>query len=327
MIKTTDFPALTEELQSIFNQEAKQKISDMKGRELFDVEDTELLNYEHLVVHGLGHPSRLTEGQNIPIQNADEGDSITYTQRWYGSGFAITKPMRKFDQYNVIRKMPKALASGAFDSIDQAMADVLLNGWATSYSDPYGGTVSAVGPDGLALFSASHTYGDSVASGTYSNLLVDSSGTTDIALSRDAVVASRTAARNYKDGRSLSRGIDLDTLIVAPDNEDLAERILYSTQISGSANNDMNSLKGKVRTLIVWDRLGQSSAGTDTGAYWFMANSMNAGETLKALFAERPELDAPHDVYESKNWEYTTDFFWTVGLGFAPYVRGSRGTA
>ena len=326
MITSQDFASLTEELQSIFNQEAKQKISAMKGRDIFQVEDTSILNHLHQVIHGLGHPERLGQGQNIPVQNGDEGDSITYTQKWYGSGFAVTKTMRKFDMTSTIKAMPKSLATGAFDAVDQSMADVLLNGWSTSYTDVYNDSVSAVGPDGLALFNANHTYGDTQASGVYSNLLVDSDGNTDPVLSRDAIVASRTAGRKYTDGRSLNRGIDLDTLVVAPDNEDLAERILYSTQISGSANNDMNALKGKVKNLIVWDRLSENSAGTDTGAYWFMLNSAMAGETLKALFAERPTLDAPHDVYENKNWEYTVDFYYVLGLGFQPYVRGSKGT-
>jgi len=327
MIKSTDFPALTEELQEIFNETSKQKISEMEGKKLFDVGDTTVLNYLHLVMHGLGHPERVAEGQNIPIQNADEGDSITYSQQYYGSGFAVTKKMRKFDMYDAIRSMPGALADGGWDAVDQSLADVLLFGWSTSYTDVYGGAVSAVGPDGLALFNTAHTYGDSNAAGTYSNMIVDSGAVADKALARDPIIATRAIARKYQDGRGLNRGIDLDTLVVSPDNEDLAERLLFSTQLPGSTNNDINALKGKVKQIIVWDRLAADNAGTDKSDYWFLANGKNAKETLKAKFAERPSLDAPEQVYENKNWEYTLDFFYAIGLGFQPYVYGSRGTA
>ena len=50
-------------------------------------------------------------------------------------------------------------------------------------------------------------------------------------------------------------------------------------------------------------------------AYWFMADSAKVDNSLMALFAERPELDAPEQVYENKNWTYSLDFFYTTGLG------------
>jgi hypothetical protein len=52
--------------------------------------------------------------------------------------------MRKFDLHDKIEAEIKNLTSDAFDSIDQSMSDVLLNGWSTSYTDVYGATVTAV---------------------------------------------------------------------------------------------------------------------------------------------------------------------------------------
>jgi hypothetical protein len=118
--------------------------------------------------------------------------------------------------------------------------------------------------------------------------------------------------------------VNLDTLVVAPSNEDLAERILLSTSMSGTANNDINPLKGKIKNIIVWERLETRSDGTDTSAYWFMYDSAQVGETLNCLFAERPSLDAPDQVYSNKNWDYSCDFFFTVGLGYPAYIFGSN---
>ncbi len=52
--------------------------------------------------------------------------------------------MRMFDLFGKIEAEVKNLTSDAFDSIDQSMADVLLNGWATSYTDVYGDTVTSI---------------------------------------------------------------------------------------------------------------------------------------------------------------------------------------
>ena len=93
--------------------------------------------------------------------------------------------------------------------------------------------------------------------------------------------------------------------------------------MSGVANNDINPLKGKIKNVHIWERLQTRSDSTDTSAYWFMFDSSMIGETLQCLFAERPSLDAPDQVYKNKNWEYSIDFFYTIGLGYAPYIFGS----
>jgi len=92
-----------------------------------------------------------------------------------------------------------------------------------------------------------------------------------------------------------------------------------------TANRAINPLKGKIRNVIVWERLEERSDETDTSAYWFMADSAKVGESLMALFSERPSLDPPEEVYENKNWLYSLDFFYTIGLGYPAFIFGSTG--
>ena len=319
MITIDDFPALTTDLQSIFNEVAKTKVAEMQGDKLFEVLDTNRLTFKHVILHGLAGIQEVTSGQDLPLVGTEEGDSIVYTQRYFGARAAITKTMRKFDLYNQIVSVIKSLPEDAFDKIDQSYADALLYGWANSYTDVYGKSVSALGPDGVMLFNASHT--NNLNSSVFSNII----GSNDV-LSRDAIVSARVKARLHQDPNGLNRPVHLDTLIVSPVLEDLAERILYSPQLPGSPNNDINPLKGKIKKLIVWDRLATRSDGTDTSAYWFLADSSKVGESLKSKFAERPSLDAPEQVYRNKNWEYTCDFYYTIGLGYPAYIWGSNGT-
>ena len=252
-------------------------------------------------------------------------DSITYTQRYFGAIAAVTKEMRIFDLYDDIEHLVKTLAQDAFHKIDQSYADVLTNGWSTSYTDVFGATVTSTGTDGLALFSASHS--NNINTNTFSNLLVDSAGTADPVLSRNAIVESRARAMRYQDPNKLVRPITLDTLLVSAINEDLANRIVFSGGVQGTPNVDNNPVRGWIKKVLVWPRIDVRSDGTDTDAYWFLADSRQVGESLKSKFAERPSLDAPEQVYANKDWRWSLDFFYTVGLGFPAYIRGSRGTA
>jgi len=321
-ILTTDFPKLTDDLESIFVENAKMKIADSVWMKLFWVTDDMRKTYEHLILHGTSGIKKVGESSDLPVTTSKEGDTIIYTQSRFGAIVGVTKDMRMFDLHAKIESEIKNITSDAFDKIDQSMSDLLLNGWDTSYTDVFGETVSAVWPDGLAFFSALHTNGSTDA--TYSNIINDGTNANPT-LSRDAVVTERATGRKYTDPNGIHRPVKLDTLIVWPDLEDLARRIVESDQIQGSANNDTNGNLKSIK-IVVWDRLGSNSAGTDTSAYWFMADSRQMNESCKAIFAQRPMLEAPDQVYTSKNWDYSLDFYYTLGRGYAPYVRGSKWT-
>lgn len=321
-ITVRDFPSLTDDLQGIFNEVAKTKVANMKGKQVFNIFDTNRRTFDHLILHGMSGIKEVTPGQDLPNIVSEEGDSITWTQRYFGGIASITKEMRKFDLHNQMETLIKSIGNDAFDKIDQSLADTILYGWATTYTDVFGKSITATGPDAVALFSASHS--NNLNSNVFSNIITDA--TVNPVLSRSAIVAARKQAATHKDPNGIVRPINLDTIVVAPSNEDLVERILLSSSMSGNAQNDINPLKGKIKNIIVWERLETRSDGTDTSAYWFMYDSTQVGETLNCLFAERPTLDAPDQVYTNKNWEYSCDFFFTIGLGYPAYIFGSNAT-
>jgi len=318
-ITVSDFAALTDDLQSIFNEVAKTKVAEMKGNKIFNVFDTKRRTFDHLLLHGLAGIQEVTPGQDLPNIAGVEGDTATWTQRYFGGIVSITKEMRLFDLYNQIESITRSIVTDSFDKIDQSFADALLYGTSSSYTDVYGKSVSAVCPDGNSLINASHT-SPVKASYSFSNIL---SG--NPVLSRDAINTARKVGMIFKDPNGINRPINYDTLIVAPSNEDLAEQLIYSPDRPDTANRAINPLKGKIKNLIVWERLETRSDNTDTSAYWFMVDSSKVGETLQALFAERPSLDPPDQVYANKNWQYSLDYFYTIGLGWPAFVIGSTG--
>lgn len=322
-ITQADFATLTDDLQGIFNEVAKTKVADMTGLQLFEVTDTNRRTFDHLILHGLSVIESVTPGQDLPKASTNEGDSVTWTQSYYGGQVDVTKEMRKFDLYDQITSLVRSMVTDAFDKIDQSLADVLLYGFSgSSYTDVYGDTHTSTTPGGETIINSAHT--NNVTSTTFDNRVTDGT-TANVALSRKAIVATRAVAKRFTDPEGIARPVNLDTLIVGPGNEDLAERIIFSTNLPGSSNNDNNPLKGKINRFLVWDRLDTRSDATDTSAYWFLADSANVSESLKSKFAERPTLDAPEQVYANKNWEYTTDFFYTIGRGWPAYLYGSTG--
>ena len=323
-LRVTDFAALTDSLESIVSEVRDLKVADMQAANLlFSVTDEQRRTHDELVLHGVAGIEAVPDGSNFPRVSSDQGDSITWTQSQYGAIVPVTQLMREWDLYDQITEQATSIMDEAMDKLDQSYADMLLNGFsASAYTDVWGSSVTPTGPDGLALFSASHTNG--LTSTTFSNLVNDGTNNNP-ALSRAALVNERARALKYTDPNGLTRPVSLDTVVVGPDNEDLAERLLYSTQIPGEANNDVNSLKGKLKNLKVWERLDLRSDATDTSAYWFMADSSKVKKTLKSFFTQRPNLLAPDQVYSNGDWEYKLRFVYSRGFSWAAYLRGSTG--
>jgi len=320
-ILVADFSSLTDDLQSIFNEVARRKISTNKGFEVFNVFDTGRRTFDHLVLHGISGIKRVTPGQDLPRVSGQEGDTVTWTQEYFGAIASVTKEMRKFDLHNQIDSIVRSITEDAFDKVDQSLADHLIQGWDTTYTDVYGDVTSGLGPDGLALFSDVHS--NPLTTRTYTNIISDGTNTNP-ALTRQAIVYMRALGLKHKDPNNLVRPITYDTLIVGPELEDAADRLINSQYLPGSANNDKNPLMGKVK-VVVWPRLALAADATDADGYWFLADSQGLNETLQCLFAERPSLDAPDQVYLNKNWDYSLDFFYTIGLGYQAYIAGSKG--
>jgi hypothetical protein len=75
-ITVKDFPALTDDLQSIFNEVAKTKVAEIKGNKIFNVFDTKRRSFDHLVLHGLEGIQEVTPGQDLPNISGVEGKII-----------------------------------------------------------------------------------------------------------------------------------------------------------------------------------------------------------------------------------------------------------
>lgn len=321
---TSDFSALTDYVTEIFNETAKTKMAEWKGKMLFDLESPERQDYSYRVLEGVGNFRRTAEGGQAQLSTSTQGDSATWTQKRYTDRVSVTKDMRKFDLYNQIKNLTRSVTENAFNTIDQSMADLLLFGFTgTSYTDIYGDSQANTAPDGVVLFSASHSFNNT--SSTARNLIRNSAGTANPGLSRAAIVTARKDAKVHKDGNDVIRPIDLNRLVVTPTNEDLAERTVMSSGVQGTPNVDLNPLKSAVSNIVVWERLETRGDGTDTSAYWFLASSALVKDALHAPMTQLPMLDGGTEVHDTKNVEYVLDAYYALGIGSPFGIWGSTG--
>ena len=76
MITTKDFDSLTDDLEIIFNEVSKTKLSKMVGPTIFDVKDTDRKTHEHLILQGVKGIEDVSEGQDFPRVTSVEGKFI-----------------------------------------------------------------------------------------------------------------------------------------------------------------------------------------------------------------------------------------------------------
>ena len=314
---------LNGKLTRIYDEQAKRRVSGDVGMKVFTVEDDSNYASSYQMVGTMGGTQKVAEGQDFPETTTVPGYKKIVTQNHYANSFRITKDHRVFiaNKWKEIKKLPSNMTRDAFNKIDQSFADVLNNGWSTSYTDVFGTLVDATGPDGVSLFSDSHKV---TASGnTMGNIIWDggatSVGTVNPALSRAALVAAKAMARKAKDSSGILSEINVDTLLVSADDEDLAYRITRSKYIQGSPNNDVNpdeTVGGF--SVLVWARL--------TKGYWFVYEKAMVGETLYSGFAQKPQMEAPFQYPKNQDRLYTMDFYYYIQIGDAAYIYGSKGT-
>lgn len=320
---TSGFSTLTQKLNGVFLEFAQNKMADMMGFKYFDVFETDWQIWNSLTINALGGAEAVTEGQQLPALTAVEGDSVSITQQRVGARPVITKDMIMFDRKDVMRQLIKTAVDTTFNKIDQSLADLLLNGFTgTSYTDIWNRTQSNVAEDGVVLFSASHS--NNLNSNTARNLIKNAAATANPALDRDPIVQARADAMNNRDPRNVSRPVYLNRLIVGAKNADLAQRICYSSGVTNTPNVDYNPLKGSI-DVDIWPRLDLRTGGTDTSAYYFMADSNLVKDSLKAPFAQKPQLTAPSTVPSSLNIEYVVDAYYAIKAAWPYGIWGSTG--
>ena len=204
---------------------------------------------------GFGLAPQKPEGGGVSYDTDAQGYTSRLTNTVYGLGAKITREAIEDNQYeSVAQKKSAKLARSMRQTKENVFANILNRGFNSSYT----------GGDGKELLASDHP----TLSGSQSNELAVAAD-----LSEAAIEDMLTLIRGFKDSRGLRIQAKGMKLIVPPELEFDATRIISSTNQSGTANNDINAM-AKLGMLpggvVIWDYLSDADA-------WFVKTDVPEG--------------------------------------------------
>jgi hypothetical protein len=243
------------------------------------------------------------EGESITYDDPLSGPQKTYTPIRLALGYKVTDEMLKNDLYGQVTRLEKSLIKSAVDGQETTAAYLLNNAFGTTAADGF----SATGFDGLQLCSTAHTRLDGGA--TWRNR-----PSADVDLSPTAVQNMLIDFHNLKDDRGRPSLVRPKLLIISPEDQFTAKEILESEYKPGTANNDINALKGEGLSFMI------SHYKSDVDAWHVIGDQHD----LNFIWETRPRTGMEED-FDSEVIKHKVVQGFFVGFGEAKGVWGTSG--
>ena len=219
---------LTKELEPGLNALFGMEYSryENEHEEIFESENSDRAFEEEVLIAGFGNAPVKREGDGVEFDTAYEGFTARYTHETIALAFALTEEAVEDNLYDRLgARYTKALARSMAHTKQVKAANVLNNAFSSSYT----------GGDGLSLVNSAHTL---AGGGTYSN-----TPSTQVDLNETALEDALITISTLVDDRNLTLALQGTKLIVPPQLQFIAERLLETPGRVGTADNDINAMK------------------------------------------------------------------------------------
>ena len=271
--------------------------------QVFHVETSKKHTEHDISLTGFGPwEMRTSERSSVPYDDPMEGFEINYTHNEFLKGFKVTRAMVDDEQYNQINKLPRNLARAGRARVETDAADILNNGF------------TKAGYDGEPLFSAEHPLIRVKTKG--SNLIEinsqDVQSDEDV-LNEDLINEAILMARKTTDDAGLKIVIRPKVLVIPPNLEPQANRIVNSSQRPGTDLNDINTIKNQLR-IVVMDYLTNDRC-------WFLLDS--DVHELNFFWRKRPEFKSEND-FDTLEAKYRGYMRYSCGYSNWRGIVGAR---
>jgi len=270
-------------------------------KEIYETESSERSFEEETKLSGFSAAPVKNEGSAISYDNAQEAWTARYTHETVALGFSITEEAIEDNLYDSLSaRYTKSLARAMAYTKEVKGAAVLNNGWASTVT--YG--------DGQPLFSTAHPL---VSGGTNSNTT-----STGVDLNETSLENAVIQIAAWTDERSLLIAAKPRKLIVPPNLQFVATRLLETELRVATNNNDINAIKNN----------GSIPEGytinhflTDTNA-WFLTTDVPNG--LKH-FVRTPLQNSMDGDFDTGNVRYKARERYSFGVSDPLGIYGSQG--
>lgn len=203
-------------------------------RRYVNVKDSRRAYEEDQAISGLGPLAEKGELETTILDEPIKLGGVRFIHKTYALGFAVSKEMMDDDQYGAMRELAGQLGKSSRYTSELYGHDVYNNAFSTT---------KYVGRDGKALLATDHPI---VGTGsTFGNRPA-----VDVDLSEAALEAAIQSFENQVDDRGMPIDMQATTLLISPDNEMLARRLLQSAGMPGSNQNDINPIQGRLNIVV-----------------------------------------------------------------------------
>jgi len=274
---------------------------DDEHSEIYESESSSRSFEEEVKLSGFDAAPVKDEGDAISYDAAQESFTARYNHETIAMGFAITEEAMEDNLYDSLSaRYTKALARAMAHTKQVKAVVPLNNGFTTAYSSG----------DGVALFSASHPL---VSGGTNSN-----TQSTAADLNETSLEAAVIQIGKWTDERGLLIAARPQSLVIPPDLQFVAARVMQSELRPGTADNDINALRS---SGVVPGGTIVNHYLTDTDA-WFLLTDIPNGLKHFNRVALETSMDGDFDT---GNVRYKARERYSFGVSDPLGIWGSPG--
>jgi len=194
--------------------------------EIFDTESSDRAFEEEVLIVGFGNARDKSEGQSVGYDSASEGFTARYTHETVALAFALTEEAVEDNLYDRLgARYTKALARSMAHTKQVKAANVLNNAFNSSFT----------GGDGVELVSNAHPL---AGGGTFSNRPSAYADLNETSL-ENALISIST----FVDDRNMILALQGTKLVVPPQLQFVADRLLETPGRVETADNDINAIR------------------------------------------------------------------------------------
>ncbi len=269
--------------------------------EIFETESSDRAFEEEVLIVGFGNADVKTEGQGVDYDSASEGFTARYTHETVALAFALTEEAVEDNLYDRLgSRYTKALARSMAHSKQVKAANVLNNAFSSSYT----------GGDGVALVSTAHPL---AGGGTLSNR-----PSTYVDLNESSLENALISISTYVDDRNMTLALQGTKLVVPPQLQFVADRLIETPGRVGTADNDINAVRNMG---LLPQGYAVNHFLTDTDA-WFVLTDCPDGFKH---FERSPISTSMEGDFDTGNVRYKARERYSFGWSNPRCVYGSQG--
>mgnify|MGYP000589186004 FL=1 len=269
--------------------------------EIFETESSDRAFEEEVLIVGFGNAEVKTEGQGVNYDQASEGFTARYTHETVSLAFALTEEAVEDNLYDRLgARYTKALARSMAHSKQVKAANVLNNAFSSSFT----------GGDGVSLINTSHPL---AGGGTLANRASTMSDLNETSL-ENALISIST----FVDDRNMILALQGTKLIVPPQLQFVADRLLETPGRVATADNDINAIRNMG---LLPQGYAVNHFLTDTDAFFILTDCPDGFKH----FERSPISTSMEGDFDTGNVRYKARERYSFGFSNPRCVFGSQG--